>query len=69
MRIPKTRSMRRTAILTVLAPVLIAGCASHAHKATTEPSDVRPRVKEATVVPHDPAPITETFGAVSTSVA
>lgn len=59
MRIHKTRSMRRAAIPMVLAQALIAGCASHAHKATTVPSDVRPRVKEAKVV-QDPGGFTIT---------
>lgn len=59
MRIHKTRSMRRAAIPVVLAQALIAGCASHAHIATTKPSDVRPKVKEAKVV-QDPGGFTIT---------
>jgi len=59
MRIHKIRSMRRAAIAVVLAPALIAGCAPHAHKATTGPSDVRPKVKEAKVV-QDPGGFTIT---------
>jgi Flp pilus assembly protein TadD len=51
--------MRRAAVLMVLAPTLIAGCASHGHKATKAPSDVRPKVKEAKVV-QDPGGFTIT---------
>ena len=55
-----TRSMRRAAIAVVLAQALIAGCAPHApRKATTGPSNVRPKVKEAKVV-QDPGGFTIT---------
>jgi len=59
MRIHRTRSMRRAAIPTLLAPALLAGCASHAHRATTAPSEARPKVKEAKVV-QDPGGFTIT---------
>jgi len=53
------RGMGRLIVPAVLAPALIVGCASHSHKATTEPGDVRPRVEEAKVV-QDPGGFTIT---------
>jgi len=53
------RSMRRAIVPVVLAAALPVGCASDSHKATTEPTDVRPGVQEATVV-QDPGGFTIT---------
>ena len=53
------RGMGRVIVPAVLAPALIVGCASHSHKATTEPGDVHPRVEEAKVV-QDPGGFTIT---------
>lgn len=53
------RGMRRAIVPVVLAPVLLAGCASTSHKATTEPAEARPEVQEAKVV-QDPGGFTIT---------
>ena len=45
----ETRAMSRLAIAAVLAPALLAGCASNPRKATTEPLEERPGVEKTLV--------------------
>jgi tetratricopeptide (TPR) repeat protein len=53
------RAMGRLTVAGLLAPALILGCASNPPKATTEPVDARPGVREASVV-QDPGGFTIT---------
>jgi Flp pilus assembly protein TadD len=53
------RGMRRAIAPVALAAVLLVGCASNSHKASTEPADARPGVEEAKVV-QDPGGFTIT---------
>jgi len=54
------RGLRRAIVPVVLAPALLAGCASTSNKATTEPpDDARPAVEDAKVV-RDPGGFTIT---------
>jgi Flp pilus assembly protein TadD len=43
------RAMGRLTLPALLAPALLAGCASDSHKATAEPVEARPGIAEATV--------------------
>jgi Flp pilus assembly protein TadD len=54
-----SRGLRRVIAPALLAPALLAGCASTPHQATTEPGDARPDVAEAKVV-KDPGGFTIT---------
>jgi len=53
------RGLRLAIVPVVLAPALLAGCASTSNKATTEPDDARPAVEDAKVV-RDPGGFTIT---------
>src|SRR5258706_7749742 len=53
------RGMRRALVPVVVAPVLLAGCASNPHQATTEAADAPPAVEEANLV-RDPGGFTIT---------